>query len=124
MLGPVLLTLAGLAGLFVPLGLNLGDLPDAVPLALLAGGAGWGWRGWWKRRGKARLGTAAGQTAVVGVLAYWMLVYSAYAEAGGVPEVGERAPLITAVRVRDGATFRLAAQRGSTVLLVFFRGAW
>jgi hypothetical protein len=53
-----------------------------------------------------------------------MLFFSAYEPTKGVPALGAAAPLIEAVRVRDGATFRLEQQRGSTILLVFFRGAW
>jgi peroxiredoxin len=53
-----------------------------------------------------------------------MLGFSVYGPTEGVPELGARAPLIGATRVRDGATFRLEQQRGSAVLLVFFRGAW
>jgi peroxiredoxin len=53
-----------------------------------------------------------------------MLAFSTYGAPAGVAPVGERAPAISALRVRDGATFELAAERGQTVLLVFFRGHW
>lgn len=124
MLGPVVLTLVGLAATFLPVALKLADLPDVVPLALLAGGAGWAWYGWVRRRGAARCASAVAQTLVLGGIGYWMLLFSAYGDPEGVPAVGEAAPLIQAVRVRDGATFRLEQQQGSTILLVFFRGAW
>jgi hypothetical protein len=123
-LGPVLLTLVGLAATFLPVVFHLRDLPDVVPLVLLAGGAGWAWFRWARRRGRALCAAAAGQTLVLGAVGYWMLFFSVYAAAEGVPGLGEPAPLIEAARVRDGATFRLEQQRGSTILLVFFRGAW
>jgi hypothetical protein len=123
-LGPVLLTLVGLAATFLPVLLGLADLPDAVPLALLAGAAGWAWFGWARRRGRGRCAGAVVQTLVLGVVVYWMFLFSAYARAEGIPNVGEPAPPIGAARVRDGAKFWLEQQRGSTVMLVFFRGAW
>ena len=124
MLGPVLLTLVGLAATFLPVVLKLADPPDFVPLALLAGGAGWAWFGWSRRRGRGRCAAAVGQTLVLLGIGYWMLIFSVYPATKGVPELGKAAPLIGAARVRDGATFRLEQQRGSTVMLVFFRGAW
>lgn len=124
MLGPVLLTLVGLAATFLPVVLKLPDVPDLVSLALLAGGAGWAWFTWARRRGFWRCSAAVGQTLVLGAVGYWMLGFSVYEPAEGVPELGAPAPLIGATRVRDGATFRLEQQLGSTVLLVFFRGAW
>lgn len=124
MLGPVLLTLVGLIATFLPVVLKMNDLPDVVPLVLLAGGAGWAWYAWARRRGRARCASAVVLTAVLGGVGYWMLIFSAYAEPEGVPAVGEPAPLIGAARVRDGAMFRLEQQRGSAILLVFFRGAW
>ncbi|MHC4971142.1 MAG: hypothetical protein ACYTG3_02290 [Planctomycetota bacterium] len=124
MLAPVLLTLAGLVATFLPVVLRLRDLPDVVPLVLLAGGAGWAWFTWARRRGRGRCTSAVVQTLALGAVGYWMLSFSVYGAAEGVPALGEAAPLIEAVRVRDGATFRLEQQRGSTILLVFFRGAW
>ena len=56
--------------------------------------------------------------------AYWMVYFSAYGPPAGAAPIGDRAPGISAVRVRDGATFELAAERGHPVLLVFFRGHW
>jgi len=123
-LGPVLLTLAGLAATFLPVVLKLRDLPDIVSLALLAGGAGWAWFTWARRRGRGRCAAAVGQTLVLGAVGYWMLVFSVYDRPEGVPDLGAPAPQIGATRVRDGATFWLEQQRGSTVLLVFFRGVW
>ena len=124
MLGPVLLTLVGLAATFLPVFLKLRDLPDIVPLALLAIATGWAWFSWARQRGRGRCAAAVGHTLLLGGLGYWLLVYSVYGPAEGVPGPGEPAPLIGAERVRDGATFRLEQQRGSSVLLVFFRGAW
>ncbi|MHC4817365.1 MAG: hypothetical protein ACYTF8_04875 [Planctomycetota bacterium] len=124
MLAPVLLTLAGLAATLLPVVLKLDDLPDVVPLVLLAGGAGWAWFAWGRGRGRGRCASAVVQTLILGAVGYWMLFFSGYAAAEGVPALGEAAPLIEAARVRDGATFRLEQQRGSTILLVFFRGAW
>jgi hypothetical protein len=57
-------------------------------------------------------------------MTYWMLFFSAYGDEAAGPRVGDRAPEISAVRVRDGARFDLAAERGHPVLLVFFRGKW
>lgn len=124
MLGPVLLTLVGLAATFLPVVFKLSDLPDVVPLVLLGGGASWAWFTWVRRRGRGRCVVAVGQTLAFGAVGYWMLFFSVYAAAEGVPALGEPAPLIGATRVRDGATFWLEQQRGSTILLVFFRGAW
>jgi hypothetical protein len=123
-LGPVLLTLVGLAATFLPVVLRLRDIPDIVSLALLAGGAGWAFFTWARWRGWGVLAAAVGQTLLLGAVGYWMLGFSVYGPAEGVPELGAPAPLIGATRVRDGATFRLEQQRGSTILLVFFRGAW
>ena len=125
MLGPLLLTAAGIAGLLVPLSLRMEDPPDAITLPLLVAGATWGWLKWRKRRSRGRVALASVQTlAALGCL-YWVLLFSEYAApASGTPLVGGSAPEISAVRVRDGATFHLAAQRGFAVLLVFFRGAW
>jgi hypothetical protein len=125
---PLLLTLAGLGCAFVPVYLGLWDLPVLVPLLLLAGGAGWGWATWFRRRDVrgswARALTACGQVAALGLFSIWFFHLAAYGAEVSAPRPGDPAPLIRATRVKDGAAFRLDAQRGHGVLLVFFRGPW
>lgn len=124
MLLPALLTfLAALAAL-LPAPLGFPDPPDFVPLSVLASAAAWGWLAWRAKPGRRRLVLASAQTLVAAGMAYWMLGFSAYGEAPRAPRPGDRAPLVTATRVRDGARFDLAAERGHPVLLVFFRGKW
>ncbi|HEX5137526.1 MAG TPA: hypothetical protein VFY93_11170 [Planctomycetota bacterium] len=124
MLLPLLLTLLGALAAVMPAPLGFPDPPDFVPLGLLALGPLLGWLAWRKRTGRGRLALATTQTLLALGLAYWMLGFSAYGAAPGAPRPGDRAPLITATRVRDGARFELAAERGHPVLLVFFRGKW
>ena len=128
MLLPLLLTLAGLGGAFLPVYLGLGDLPVLVPLLLLAGGAGSGWLAWFRRRevrgSWARALSAGGQTAALALFSAWFFHLAAYGPEISAPLPGDPAPLIRATRVKDGAVFRLDAQRGHGVLLVFFRGPW
>lgn len=124
MLLPLLVTSAGVFAALLPAALGFPDPPDFVPLAALGLGATWGVVAWRRRPGRLRLGVASGQAAVALGMTWWMLVYSEYAEAGGSPRPGDRAPDISAVRVRDGARFDLAAERGHPTLLVFFRGRW
>jgi hypothetical protein len=121
---PVLLTVLGAVAPLLPAVLGFPDPPDFVPLAALAAAAVWGWLAWRKRRSRRRLALATTQTLVAAAVAYWMLGFSAYAEAPGAPRPGDRAPPISARRVRDGARFELAAERGHPVLLVYFRGRW
>jgi hypothetical protein len=121
---PLLVTFAGVCAALLPAALGFPDPPDLVPLATVVLGAVWGFFAWRRRPGRRRLGIAAGQAIVALGMTWWMLVYSEYAEAGGSPRLGDRAPEISAVRVRDGARFDLAAERGHPSLLVFFRGKW
>ena len=118
------MTLAGVLAALLPAALGFPDPPDFVPLAALGLGAAWGLFAWRRRPGRRRLGIAASQATLALGMAWWMLLYSAYAEAPGAPRIGDRAPLISAVRVRDDARFDLAAERGHPALLVFFRGKW
>jgi hypothetical protein len=121
---PGLLTLLGALSALLPAVLGFPDPPDFAPLGALALAATWGWLVWRKRRTKRRLAAAIAQTLVALGMAYWMLGFSAYGAAPGAPKPGDKAPAIAATRVRDGARFELAAERGHPVLLVFFRGRW
>jgi len=124
MLWPLILTVAGLLAAFLPVSLGLPDLPDFVAFALLGGGLLWGWITWRRRKGKLRFVAATGQTLLAGMVVFWAVFSSAYTVDAEAPAVGAPAPDIAGVRVRDGASFHLAAQRGHGVLLVFFRGMW
>jgi hypothetical protein len=124
-LWPLVLTLAGLAALFLPLQLGMADPPDLISLALLYAGAVWGFWGWHRKRGRGRLALAIAQGLLALLPTYWVYLFAEYEEVPqAVPRVGDKAPDIRAERVRDGATFTLQAQRGKNVLLVFFRGHW
>jgi len=120
----MLLTLLGVLAAVLPVGLGLPDLPDAVPLGLLAAAGTWGLLAWRKKKGWRRLALAAAPIVLGAGVAVWMVGLSSYAPPRSAPEVGDRAPDIAATRVRDGARFELRAERGQGVLLVFFRGAW
>ena len=124
MLWPIVLTLVGLLAAFLPVSLGLSDLPDVIPLAVMGAGLVWGWIKWRQKKGKLRFFYASLQTVLGGLLVFFLFVATAYAPANAVPAVGAPAPEISAVRVRDGASFHLAAQRGNGVVLVFFRGSW
>ena len=124
MLLPLVLTLLGVSAALLPAQLGFPDPPDFVPLGLVAAAAAWGWLAPRKPRGRRRTALPVAQTLVALGMAYWMLVFSAYGEAPGSPRPGDRAPAVAAVRVRDGARFELAAERGHPMLLVFFRGRW
>jgi hypothetical protein len=121
---PVLLTVVGLLVALAPAQLGLPDPPDWIPLALLGAAAAWGSVAWARRPTRRRLALAAVPALAAGGMAYWMLGFSAYEETAGAPRLGDAAPPVTAVRVRDGARFDLVAERGRQVLLVFFRGRW
>jgi hypothetical protein len=121
---PVVLTTLGLLAALLPAMLRLPDPPDWVPIALLGAGAAWGWTVWARGRTRRRFALATVQALAAGGVAYWMLAFSVYADAPGAPRIGDPAPEVSAVRVRDGARFDLAAERGRQVLLVFFRGRW
>lgn len=124
MLFPLLLTVLGALAAVLPAPLGFPDPPDFVPLGVLALGAAWGWLVPRKEARRRRLAIATLQALAFLGFAYWMLVFSAYGDAPGAPRAGDQAPAISAVRVRDGATFELAAERGHPALLVFFRGKW
>jgi len=121
---PLLLTMLGALAAVLPAPLGLPDPPDFIPLAMLGIGAAWGWFARRRRKGRGPFAVATTQTVLALGMAYWMLVFSAYGEAPGAPRAGDKAPEISAVRVRDGAGFDLAAERGHPALLVFFRGEW
>lgn len=124
MLLPLLLTALGALAALLPAPLGFPDPPDFVPLAALGLGAAWGLFAWRQSPGRRRFALAATQTLLALGMTYWMLVFSTYGEAPGAPRVGDKAPEISAVRVRDGARFDLVAERGHPALLVFFRGKW
>lgn len=124
MLVPLVLTALGACAAFVPAMLGFPNPPDIVPLAMLGLGAAWGTFLWRRRPARLSALLAALQILAAGGMAYWMLVFSEYGEAPGAVRAGDRAPDVAAVRVRDGAPFELAAERGHPTLLVFFRGHW
>ena len=123
---PLGLTLLGGCVALLPSALGFPDPPDFVPLGLLWAAAAWGFfAARRRRRGQPRRrALPIVQGVAAAGMTYWMLIFSAYAEASGAARVGDRAPEISAVRVRDGARFDLPAERGQMVLLVFFRGKW
>jgi hypothetical protein len=121
---PVLLTVLGALAPVLPAVLGFPDPPDFVPLGTLALGATWGWLAWRGKPSRRRLALSITQTLAAAGMAYWMLGFSAYGDAPRAPRPGDKAPLISAQRVRDDARFDLAAERGHPVLLVFFRGRW
>jgi hypothetical protein len=121
---PVLLTLLGVGAALLPAALGFPDPPDLVPLAALALGAAWSTFVWRRGPSRRRLAGMTAQWVAAGGITWWMLAYSAYGDAKKAPRIGDRAPAITAVRVRDGAGFDLKAERGHQTLLVFFRGRW
>ncbi len=133
MLVAVLLTLLGLATILVPLYAYFPSPPDAVPLVLLAAGAVAAWVQWKRRKGRGRMAGAVTITLLFGVVAYWFLLFSAYAKAPPGAAVGGNAPTAEVRRVSDGVLVRLprgdpASQpegsRSPAALLVFYRGAW
>jgi len=119
---PLILVVAGNLLAFVPVGLGLPDLPAPLPFLPMVAGLLWAWLAW-SREGK-RIAAAILCTAIAGAYAGWFFGLSTYREQKGVPAAGTLAPDIEAVRVRDGARFRLGALRGKSIVLVFFRGAW
>ena len=124
MLLPALLTVLGGCAALLPAVLGFPDPPDIAPLAALGLAAAWGLLLWRLRPTRRRALFAGTQTLAALGFAYWLLFFPAYGSPAGAAPVGDRAPGISAVRVRDGATFELAAERGHPVLLVFFRGHW
>ncbi|MHC4223235.1 MAG: hypothetical protein ACYSX0_05215 [Planctomycetota bacterium] len=124
MLFPLLLSAAGLILAYLPVLLHWTDLPPAIPFLILAAGVVWGA---WVLRGKRtrrNVALAIGQGLILAVHAVWWFQLSSYDQPERAPMPGDAAPAIRATRVRDGAPFELAAQRGYPVLLVFFRGPW
>lgn len=125
MLVPALLTLAGLLAAFVPVVAGVADLPDWVAPLLLLAGASMGVLAWRRGKGRLRAVVAGVQVLLLAAISFWLFSWSSYdAPPRPPPVVGDAAPPIEGERVRDGARFRLAAQRGGDILLVFFRGAW
>lgn len=128
MRGPALLVVAGFCAAYAPVSLGWPDVPFGVAEALIGAGALWTAWAWHARRKEAhsrRRGVLAAVLLVPVVFhAAWIASLSTYGPAAGAPAVGARAPAIRGVRVRDGASFELAAQREHGTLLVFFRGAW
>ena len=123
MLRAFLLTLAGFLLAFGPVLLRRPDLAVWIPLGVMAAGAVWAIR-IDRRREKRRLWLALLPAAACAAFLLWHFVLAGYTEPRGIPEPGVEVPDVAAVRVRDGAPFQLAAQRGHGVLLVFFRGGW
>ncbi|MHC4957108.1 MAG: hypothetical protein ACYTGN_01950 [Planctomycetota bacterium] len=119
---PLLLTLLAVVLLVAPLALGLPDIGDAAVGSLFFVAALLGWIELWTDRERWLKHLAP--TFIGAPILLWMLVFSAYPPAPDAPRTGDVAPDFQAVRVRDGATFRLAAQRGKGVLLVFHRGWW
>ena len=122
MLRPALLVVAGFCVAFVPVLLHWPDAPAWIAFALMGAGSVWGVWLWWRKRRRWVVPSllvlaTAGQAVLYFVLAR-------YDTPQGAPVVGAAAPELTAVRAGDGARFRLGAQRGHGVLLVFFRGPW
>jgi hypothetical protein len=119
---PLLLTALAVVLLVAPVLLGLPDLPDGAIAAMLVGASLLGLLELWTDRdGWIR---HIAPTLVAVPLLAWLFFLSTYDRPTDAPDIGDVAPDIEAVRVRDGATFRLAAQRGKGVLLVFFRGWW
>jgi hypothetical protein len=124
MLVPVLITLASLAVLLVPPMIQAPDPPVWVPLSLFAVGVVWSWTLWFLRSERAVLLLGVLQLVVGGALAWWLFGLSHYRPPEGTPRATADAPDVEAIRVADGAEFRLSAQRGRPLVLVFFRGTW
>ena len=122
MLPAVLLVVAGFLVAFLPPLFGWADAPAWIPFLLMGTGALWGAIHWWKRR--RRLVVAIILLLAVGGQSVWYFHLAKYEPPVGAPAVGAKAPLFSAVRVRDGATFRLGAQEGRAALLVFYRGPW
>lgn len=121
---PLILVVAGNLLALVPVGLGLPDLPVPLPFLPMVAGVLWAWIAWSKDGKKKLLWGAILCTAIAGAYAGWFFGLSTYRDQKGVPAEGSLAPDIDAVRVRDGARFRLGSLRGQSIVLVFFRGAW
>ena len=128
MLWPFLLTLAGYALAVGPVMLGQTDLPEPLPLLVMAIGIVWGFQVLLRKRAVPRGWLRALTMSVQLLLLFghlaWYFGLAAYEEPEGVSVKGNRAHNVVATRVSDGAPFDLVAQRGVDVVLVFFRGAW
>ncbi|MHC4938148.1 MAG: hypothetical protein ACYTHK_04190 [Planctomycetota bacterium] len=124
MLYPVLLTIASLAVLLVPPAIQAPDPPLWVPISLFVAGAAWSWALFFYRPARTAMLLGLLQVAVGGAMAWWVIGLSSYVAPDGAPRESAPAPDIEAVRVADGAEFRLSAQRTRPVVMVFFRGTW
>ena len=122
MLRPALLVLAGFCVAFVPVVFGWPDAPAWIAFLLMGAGSIWGAALWWRKR--RRLAIALLLVLATAGHSAWYFELARYDAPQGAPVVGVVAPEFTAVRVVDGARFRLGAQRGHGVLLVFFRGPW
>lgn len=124
MLWPGLVTLVGFLLAFVPLLLKQPDLPDVVVLTPILAGVAWAWGVWKTKKRKVWIIAPLVLSAAAAFHVAWMFVLASYETDDAGPVPGQPAPMVEATRVRDGAKFRLAAQRGHGVLLVFGRGHW
>lgn len=124
MLVPVLITLASVALLLVPPMIQAPDPPVWIPASLFLVGVAWTWTLWFLRSAREALLLGILQLVVGGAFAWWLIGLSAYRPPDGAPRASADAPDVEAERVADGAEFRLSAQRGRPVVLVFFRGTW
>jgi hypothetical protein len=120
-LWPIVVVVAGFLAAYAPVGFGWPDLPWFLPEVVIGAGLVWLWL---VARTRPRRIAAGGFTLVAALHAFWMFSLSAYEAPAAAPQEGQLAPDVETVRVRDGATFTLSAQRGQDVLLVFFRGAW
>ena len=124
MLYAVILTVASLAVLLVPPVIRAPDPPLWIPIALFVAGVVWSWSLWFLHAARVAVLLGSLQLAVGVALVWWIAHLSNYQSPDGAPRASAPAPDIGAIRVADGAEFRLSAQRGRPVVLVFFRGTW
>jgi len=124
MLIPLLLLGAALAALLVPVALQLPEAPIWLPASLFVLGTAWAF-GFGIAKGRRELVLLGVlHLAVGGGVAWGMFGLRRYVSPDGAPRARAAAPDIEAIRVLDGAEFRLSAERGRPVVLVFFRGGW
>jgi len=118
-----ILTVAGFAAAYLPVLLRLPDAPPWVAFVLFGAAIAVAVLAWRRRRGAKRI-AGAGAVVLAGAgYAYWFFFASAYGRVSEGPTIGHDAPAVEATRALDGATFRLAEERGRAVFLVFFRGS-
>jgi len=120
---PALAVLAGLVLALGPALLRLPDVPWFLGEIIAVLGCLWAWLAWRGNRTPGRLAVAGVATLLTGGHLFWLASLSAYEPPVQALALGAK-PDVSAVRVRDGAPFRLGEQRGRGVLLVVFRGAW